>query len=386
MKHITVIGLGYVGLANALLLAQKHKVTGVDIVAEKIKMLKRGESPLEDTEIKEYLPSTTAKWTTDLKDGLRADLFIIATPTDYDDEKNYFNTTTIEKVIEQVLANKPEALFLIKSTVPVGYVEGLRKRFGTKNIIFSPEFLREGQALYDNLYPSRIVVGEDSRRGQEIADMLAECALNEPRMLLTNPTEAEAIKLFANTYLALRVAFFNELDTYTIVKNLDAKQIVTGIGLDPRIGEHYNNPSFGFGGYCLPKDTKQLLANYEGVPQDMIGAIVESNITRKQFIAKEILNKAPKVVGVYRLTMKAGSDNFRQSAIQDIINMITERGNVEVVIYEPTLEAIEFEGYKVIKDFDKFANTAEVIIANRRDPILAPFKDKVYTRDLFEEN
>jgi UDPglucose 6-dehydrogenase len=383
---ITVVGLGYVGLANALLLAQKNEVVGMNITGGKIRLLKKRVSPLVDAEISEYLLSTAAKWTTDLNSCIAdTELFIIATPTDYNDENNSFDTSSIESVITQVLDRKKDALFLIKSTVPVGYVETIREKFDTKNIIFSPEFLREGKALYDNLYPSRIVIGENSPRGKKLAKLFADCTLNEPQILLTNPTEAEAIKLFSNTYLALRVAFFNELDTYCAVKGLDTKQIVTGVGLDPRIGTHYNNPSFGFGGYCLPKDTKQLLANYHEVPQTIIGAIVGSNIIRKQFIVDEIAQRSPRVVGIYRLTMKSGSDNFRQSAILDIMKGLAAKG-IDIVIYEPALADTTYDGHKVYKNLDEFKQQVDIILANRKSPELQEVNVKVYTRDIFDEN
>lgn len=355
--NISVFGLGYVGLANALLLSQHENVKAYDIVEEKIDMLQNKKSPLEDKEIHEFLErdDLNVAFTKDFEEAvLFGDYLIVATPTDYDEKKNYFNTATVEDVIEKALAIRPDATFIIKSTVPVGYTADVKEKFKTENIIFSPEFLREGRALYDNLHPSRIVVGECSDRGQEIADMFKRNALDqEVSVLLTHATEAEAIKLFSNTYLALRVAYFNELDTYAESRGLNTKQIIEGVGLDPRIGSHYNNPSFGYGGYCLPKDTKQLRANYEEVPSNIIGAIVEANTTRKDFIAEQILAKKPETVGIYRLTMKANSDNFRYSSIQGIMKRIKAKG-IEVVVYEPTLDAEEFFHSRVIKDFEEF--------------------------------
>lgn len=384
--NVSVFGLGYVGLANALLLAQKETVKAYDIVDAKIEMLQQQQSPLEDKEICEFLKRTdlNVEFTKDFADAVQfGDVLIIATPTDYDEKKNYFDTSTVESVIERALSIRPDATFIIKSTVPVGYTTSLKEKYATDNIIFSPEFLREGRALYDNLYPSRIVIGECTDRGQQIADMFKANAWDEDvPVLLTHPTEAEAIKLFSNTYLALRVAYFNELDTYAEVRGLDTREIIEGVGLDPRIGSHYNNPSFGYGGYCLPKDTKQLRANYEDVPSNIIGAIVEANATRKDFIAEQILEKQPKIVGIYRLTMKANSDNFRYSSIQGIMKRIKSKG-VEVVVYEPTLTENEFYHSKVIKDFDEFKQIADVIVANRMEDALKDVKGKVYTRDLF---
>ncbi|MEI5993355.1 nucleotide sugar dehydrogenase [Candidatus Enterococcus mansonii] len=384
--RISVVGLGYVGLANALLLSQKEDVLAYDIVTEKIDMLNNQVSPLEDQEIHDFLKRSdlSLKFTKDFKDTvLFGDYLIIATPTDYDVKKNYFDTTTVESVIEKALAIKPDACFIIKSTVPVGYTESLKKKYSTENIIFSPEFLREGKALYDNLYPSRIVVGECSERAQEIANMFLENSAekNSP-ILLTHSTEAEAIKLFSNTYLALRVAYFNELDTYAEVRGLDTKQIIEGVGLDPRIGAHYNNPSFGYGGYCLPKDTKQLRANYDKVPNNIIEAIVDANTTRKDFIAEQILAKSPKVVGIFRLTMKANSDNFRYSSIQGIMKRLKAKG-IEVIVFEPTLDDDTFYHSKVIKSLAEFKEMSNLIISNRFEDELSDVKEKVYTRDLF---
>ncbi|ROY39533.1 nucleotide sugar dehydrogenase, partial [Enterococcus casseliflavus] len=366
--NISVFGLGYVGLANALLLSQNEHVKAYDIVGEKIESLKQRKSTLDDNEIRDYLNRKDLKidFTNNFEEAVNfGDYLIVATPTDYDEKKNYFNTSTVEDVIEKALAIRPDAVIIIKSTIPVGYTLEAKEKFNTENIIFSPEFLREGKALYDNLYPSRIVVGEVSDRGEKIASIFKSNSLKKDvTVLLTDSTEAEAIKLFSNTYLALRVAYFNELDTYAEVRGLNSKQIIEGVGLDPRIGSHYNNPSFGYGGYCLPKDTKQLRANYEDVPSNIIGAIVEANKTRKDFIADQIFAKNPAVVGIYRLTMKSNSDNFRYSSIQGIMKRLKSKG-IEVVIYEPKLDKDCFFDSKVIKKFDQFVKISDVIIANR---------------------
>ncbi len=386
---IAVAGTGYVGLSMAILLSQKNEVVALDIVKEKVDMINKRESPIKDKEIENFFKNKklNLRATLDYKDAFKdAEYIIISTPTNYDDIENYFDTSSVEDIIKKVISMGINTTMVVKSTIPVGFINNMKKKYNIENILFSPEFLREGQALYDNLYPSRIIVGEKSERAKKFAHLLEEAAIKKDiDVLFMNNTEAEAVKLFANTYLALRVAYFNELDTYAEIKGLNTRDIIEGVGLDPRIGKHYNNPSFGYGGYCLPKDTKQLLANYNQIPENLIEAIVKSNDTRKQHIVDMVIKKKPKVVGVYRLTMKTNSDNFRSSAIQDIIKLLKTK-NVKIIIYEPMFNGEKFNDCEIIKDFNMFKNNSDLILANRIDDLVKTAEDKLYTRDLFYNN